>query len=220
MRNAKVLFWVSAMLMIFVVPALAEDYTNILYLMDAFYANDADPWSLKKSELPVINNLKGFDCRHLVTSDDDRQLQCTSVKGSYTGTYQITLSFGSDNDLVLDAVEIIVSHPTLNTAYSRHESINYYLRSFTDEIKKKAYIAPTLVETDMEYIPEAIHTIIEKGTTYYDVFRFGDSAVSVGSVEDRIVLNFSSYYYYAYNCYVEQTDETTGETVYILTWPN
>lgn len=219
MRKTNVLFLVFVMFMVFAVPAWAEDYDNILSLMDAFYANGTDPWSLKKSELSMINNLKGFDCRHLITSDDDHQLRCTSVKGSYNGTYQITLSFGVDNDFVLDAVEIVLSHPTLNTAYSKYENINYYLRSFADAIKKKEYVAPTLVETGMESTPEIIHTIIETGAAYYDVFRFWDSAVSVGSVEDKIVLNFSSYYYYAYNCYAEETDQTTGETIYMLTWP-
>ena len=208
-----------AAILILTASVAAEDYDNVLNLMDSFYVNGTDPWSLKKSDLPNLENLKGFVCRSILTAENDHVMTCGSVKGAYKGNYQITASFGADNNLVLDAVELYISHPTLTAAYDKYGNIDHYLRTLTDIIKEKEYVKPTLYETSMVNTPSVLHMIMAKNAKYFDVFRFTGTAVSIGSVNDKIVVNFASNLYYLTNCYITKTDEATGETIYISIYP-
>ena len=205
----------------FSAPTMAESYDVISDWMDLFYQTDRSPWTLHQREVEQLLSplLKYFNCRSGLSEEGDHQMRCKSIKNAGIGEYTIIFSFGVDTSLVLDAVEIVANHPTLNNEWAKFKSIDREISLFTRKIKQKPYIAPILEETYSVPSADVLHMIMTKGVEYSHLFIFDKTAVSVGHNKEVLVLNFCSYFYYVYNNYRVIQDPVTGEIKYEEIYP-
>ncbi len=222
MKKYAFLFLILVLFLSASAPVMAESYEIVSDWMDLFFQTERSPWTLHQKEVEQLMSplMRYFQCRSGMSEDGDHQMKCKSIKNAGVGEYNLIFSFGSDVNLILDAVEIAANHPTLTKEWDKYKNIDREINYFTRKMKEKAYIAPGLFETPSLPSSDTLHTIMTKGVEYSQLFMFDDTAVSIGHNGGVFVLNFCSYYYYAYNNYREIKDPVTGEIQYDLVFPD
>ena len=192
-------------LMISAVPVFSESFEIVSDWMDLFYENEQNPWTLKITDLTFSKKeFKKFNCRKGLYKDRDYRMTCDSIDGAFEGSYRIIFSFGEKGDSFLDAVEFVVNHPQLLKCYQKYGNIDNYLESFTEKIKMKDYSRDYTVEYEID---KYVHTIMTPKAVSREAFRFPGSGVTVGQLEDMLVLNISSHEYYCGHFYYEIFNE-------------
>ncbi|MBQ6517232.1 MAG: hypothetical protein IJI14_00845 [Anaerolineaceae bacterium] len=179
--------------------------------MDVFFENGRDPWSMKKTELSFISDImKNFECRNGVTTDGDYRLSCTSKKGAYEGGYRFLFTFGDKNDLYLDAVEITAYHPRLKKSLDNYGTIKIQIDNFKNTLRMKPYTENYKTQYEIE---KYIHTMMAENVIYDDSFTIPGGGITLGHIEDKIILNIASPEYYNKNHYYTKIDEKTGQVI-------
>ena len=194
------------LLVISAVPVFSESFEIVSGWMDLFYENGRDPWTLKISDLSFTKNaFKKFSCRKMLYKGSNYRMTCGSIDGAFEGNYRIIFSFGEEMNSSLNAVEFAVYHPRLQKFYREHGNIDSYLESFTEKLKMKRYSGDYTVEYEAG---KYVHTIMTPKAVCRDAFRFPGSGVTVGQLEDMLIVNISSDDYYRRHFYYEIFDET------------
>jgi hypothetical protein len=131
-------------------------------------------------------------------------MTCDSVNETFEGDYRIIFSFGKESNSSLDAIEFIVYHPQLQKYYQRYSNIDNFIDSLTEKLKMKSYSGNYTVEYEIE---KYVHTIMTPEADYRNAFRFPGSGVTIGQIEDLLIVNISSHEYYCDHFYYEIFNE-------------
>lgn len=192
----------------------AESFEIISDWMDVFFENGRNPWGAAKTELSYLNTtLKDFVCQNDITKDGLYRMACTSKKGALTGMYQIIFNFGDKNQLKLDAVEIIAYHPELRHTYEQYGTIDLILKNFKSSLRRKDYTSNNQAEYEIE---KYVHTFMTPNVIIVDSFRISGSGITLGRIDDKVVLNIASDNYYNKHHYYWDRDEKTGEKIKVF----
>lgn len=190
----------------------AESYEIISDWMDLFYRDDKFPWTLQKQDVSFLRAyLPDFVCKNDMSEEKERLMICVSRKGSYTGSYQITMNFGSKGSLLLESVEIAVIHPDLLAQNKQLRKWKQDAEELSDIIAQKDYISFTHKPVETTLSKDMFHLLMFKNAEYAKMFKFYGNVVTTGYTDGVLILNFSSEKYYQDHTYVVVRDENTGK---------
>lgn len=201
-----------AFLFLFSSTAYAEDFDIIADWMDAFYKDTRDPWILQKSDISFLKStFPDFVCQNSISENNDRLFVCISRKGAYKGSYQMTLNFGNEGVLLLQAVEIAVMHPDLSSKYIDWQGWKFASERLSDSIAKKSYISPIFRPIESTLSKDTFHLLMFKDAEYGKMFKFRNSVVTTGYADKVLILNFSSEKYYRDHTYIIHCNDRNKE---------
>ena len=198
--------------MLFSSVAYAEDFDIISDWMDVFYKDGKAPWSLQKSDLSFLKaTFPDFVCQNSISESNERLFVCISRKEAYTGSYQMTLNFGTSGNLSLQAVEIAVMHPDLSESCKELRRWQYVSEVLSDSITKKWYVSFTHKPIESTLSKDLFHLLMLKDAEYGKMFKFYNSVVTTGYTDRAIILNFASEKYYQDHTYIIHCNDITRE---------
>ena len=202
----KILLTITIFLLaISVTPAFSENFEIVSDWIDLFYENGRNPWELKITDLTFSKSaFKKFTCQKILYKGSDYRMTCDSNDDAFEGDYRIIFSFGKESNSSLDAIEFIVYHPLLQNHYQRYNNIDNYIESLSEKLRMKSYSGNYTVEYEIE---KYVHTIMTPKAINRNAFRFPGSGVTVGQIEDLLIVNISSYEYYCDHFYYEIFDQ-------------